>query len=78
MTKKRLALLAVLPLTVAVIVGVLAMLPPRPGVTKADFDRIMEGMDRTEVEAIFGKPPLSDHPFRQHEIWVGEDRTQPG
>ena len=50
MTKKRVALLAVLPLTVAVILGALEMLPPRPGVTKANFDRIQEGMTLAEVE----------------------------
>jgi hypothetical protein len=54
MTKKRLTLLAVLPLTIVVIFGVLAMLPPRSGVTKANFDRIKDGMDRTEVEEILG------------------------
>ncbi len=54
MTKKRLALIAVLPLTVAVILGVLAMLPPRPGVTTANFDRIRKGMTEDEVRGIFG------------------------
>lgn len=54
MTKKRLLLIAFLLLTIAVIVGVLALLPPSPGVTKANFDRIKEGMDRTEVEEILG------------------------
>jgi hypothetical protein len=55
MTKKRLLLLASLPLTVLVIFGVLAMLPPRPGVTKANFDRVKEGMTLAEVEEIFGR-----------------------
>jgi hypothetical protein len=57
MTKKRMALLAVLPLTIAVILGVPAMLPPdtRPGVTKANFDRIEMGMTLAEVEEIFGR-----------------------
>jgi hypothetical protein len=56
--KKRLLLVASLPVTIAVILGVLAMLPPddRPGVTKANFDRIEEGMTRAEVEEIFGRP----------------------
>ena len=36
-TKKRLLLLATLPLAIAVTLGVLAMLPPSPGVTKANF-----------------------------------------
>jgi hypothetical protein len=56
MRKRRLLLIASLPLAVAVIVGVLAMMPPRPGVTKINFDRIEEGMTLQEVEQIFGKP----------------------
>jgi hypothetical protein len=55
MTKKRLALIAVLPLTVAVVLGVLAMLPPRPGVTKANFDRVEKRMTLSEVWEILGK-----------------------
>jgi hypothetical protein len=55
MTKKRLALLAVLPFMIAVILGVLAMLPPRPGVTKARFNRIEKGMTQADVEEIFGQ-----------------------
>ena len=50
MTKKRLLLIACLPLTVAVTLGVLAMLPPRPGVTKTNFGRMEIGMTRVEVE----------------------------
>jgi hypothetical protein len=53
--KKRLLLLSILPLTIALTLGVLAMLPPRPGVTKANFDRIEKGMTRDEVEQIFGR-----------------------
>jgi hypothetical protein len=55
-TKKRLLWVASLPLTIAVIFGILALLPPRPGVTKANFDRIQEGMTQAEVEVIFDKP----------------------
>jgi hypothetical protein len=58
MTKKRLVLIAVFPLAVALTLGVLAMLPamlpPIPGVTKANFDRIEVGMTKTEVQAILG------------------------
>ncbi len=81
MTKKRLALIAVLPLTVAVILGALAMLPPPPGVTKANFDRIQDGMTKAEVEEIFGTGPASG--WRGTEVegetwgwWEGED--EPG
>jgi hypothetical protein len=56
MTKKRLLLIAALPLALAVIIGVLAMLPTRPGVTSTNFDRIEDGMLLEEVEAIFGRP----------------------
>jgi hypothetical protein len=55
MTKKRLALIAVLPLAIAVILSVLAMLLPRPGVTKANVYRIHGGMARAEVESVFGR-----------------------
>jgi len=36
-----------------------ALRPPRPGVTKENFDRIEIGMTRAEVEAILG-PPTED------------------
>jgi hypothetical protein len=49
-------LIASLPLAVLVIIGVLAMLPARPGVTKGNFDRIENGMTLAEVDKIFGKP----------------------
>jgi hypothetical protein len=55
MKKKRLALIAVLPLTIAVILGVSAILPPRAGVTKANFERVQDGMTLAEVEGIFGE-----------------------
>ena len=50
-------MLAALPLVIVVTLGVLAMLPPntRPGVTKANFDRIEIGMTKIEVEEIFGE-----------------------
>jgi hypothetical protein len=55
-TKKRHLLIASVPLvTIAVILGVLAMLPPRPGVTTVNYDRIERGMTRAEVEEIFGR-----------------------
>ena len=59
MTTKRLLLFASLPLTIAVTLGVLAilpaMLPHRPGVTKANFDRIQIGMTKAQVAEIFGE-----------------------
>jgi hypothetical protein len=57
MTKKRLILFAAVPLTFTLTLCVLAMIPPRPGVTKANFDRIQEGMTLAEVQELFGRPP---------------------
>jgi hypothetical protein len=58
-TKKRLFLIAAPLAAVAVTLGILAMLPPHPGVTRANFDRIEKGMTRAEVEEIFGGPSES-------------------
>ena len=71
MTKKRMLLIAILPLAIIVTVGVLAMLPPRPGVTKTNFDQIQEGMTKAEVEAIFGGHPSKDFQYRvKREIYT--------
>jgi hypothetical protein len=58
MTTKRRYLIsaAILAACVGIALGVLVMLPPQPGVTKANFDRIEKRMTRAEVEAIFGRP----------------------
>jgi hypothetical protein len=74
MTKKHLLLIASLPLTIAVMLGVLALLPPRPGVTKANFDRIENRMTRAEVEEIFGgrgRPFLGDD--ESWMLWEADD-----
>jgi len=47
---------------VAAVLIVLALLPARPGVTKANFDRIKVGMTQAEVEAIFGAKPIAVGP----------------
>jgi hypothetical protein len=84
MTMKRLLLIAVLPFTIAVTVGALAMLPPRPGVTKANFDHINAGMTESEVEAIFGrKAERRDVCYGNSAgmgagvlaLWAGEDKS---
>ena len=56
MTKKRYLAVAGM-LTGIVCLGAIvpALLPPRPGVTKANFDRIQEGMTILEVEEILGE-----------------------
>jgi hypothetical protein len=54
MRRRRLLLmLAGFPCLGALAWGIMAMLPPQPGVTKANFNRIKEGMTLAEVEAIF-------------------------
>jgi hypothetical protein len=60
MTRKRRYLIsaAVLAACVGLALGVLAMLlPPQPGVTKANFDRLEYGMSKATVVEIFGREP---------------------
>jgi hypothetical protein len=75
MTKNRMALIAVFLIAIAVILGALVVLLPRPGVTKANFDRIESGMTKTKVEQIFGRPSdksgPADRPNTQLDIWFG-------
>jgi hypothetical protein len=52
MKKHRLLLIASLPVAIAIILGVLAILPPRPSVMKVNFDRIENGMKVEEVAKI--------------------------
>ena len=54
MTRVRYILAATFTLAV-VGFAVVAMWPPSPGVTQANFDRIEYGMTLAEVEAIFGR-----------------------
>jgi hypothetical protein len=69
MTRKRWLLLGLLSLgIVAAVLTVLALLPPRPGVTKANFDRVEIGMNRAQVEAIFDGPADPEYP----EEWENE------
>jgi hypothetical protein len=73
-TKKRLLLIAVLPLIIVGTMGVLALLPPSPGITKANFDRIEQGMPRGEVVQILGgggKPLFGDD--EAWMLWVADD-----
>lgn len=72
--RKRLLLSAA---TMAGLVGVglvvLAMLPPRPGVTKVNFDRVKKGMTLAEVQAILGDEGEVPGPGRR--IWRHTDKT---
>jgi hypothetical protein len=55
MTKKRWIVLAgMLAACVCLTLAVLALLPPRPGVTLANIDRIENGMTRAEIEKLLG------------------------
>jgi hypothetical protein len=58
MTRKRRYLICVAALAacVGIVIGVLAMLPPQPRLTKANLDRIKKGMTLKEAEAILGEP----------------------
>src|SRR5262245_26165231 len=56
MTKKCVLLSALLVLTIAAICGIITMMPPRSGVTEANFNRIQIGMNLAEVEELFGGP----------------------
>jgi hypothetical protein len=56
-----------------------ALQPPRPGVTKANFDRIKDGMTKDEITAIFGREPepaycsLHASCFITGYVWFGDD-----
>ena len=57
MTKKRWIVLAgMLAACVCLTLAVLALLPPPPGVTWPNIERINDGMTRAEVETILGGP----------------------
>jgi hypothetical protein len=57
MTRRRLLLIAALPIAVVMIIVVLAMLPARRGMTKENFDRIQDGMTMQAVTEILGCKP---------------------
>jgi hypothetical protein len=90
MSKKRRYLIsaAVLAACVCIVIGVLAMLPPQTGVTKANFDRIEKGMTEKTVEEMFGGECQTfwryetrvffGHPATKQDIltWIGEDRSR--
>jgi hypothetical protein len=87
MTKKRWIVLAgMLAACVCLTLAVLALLPPRPGVTSANFERIEDGMTQEEVEKILGGPAADwfspkrgvsvtyfvwDHPYDRTQVFVG-------
>jgi hypothetical protein len=66
MRKDRLLLLGLLAVAIACVAIFWAV--RWPGVTKENFGRIREGMTRTEVESIFGRPADQEVQF-EHD-WV--------
>jgi hypothetical protein len=58
---------------IGLVLGVLTLLPPRPGVTKENFDRIEVGMARAEVEALFGAPAIGWPQFGTGSEWENEE-----
>ena len=69
MKKRRLVVLS-LAVCIWLTVGALTMRPPRPGVNKANFDRIQIGMTLDEVEQILGRP--KDERWTRDFVWVGD------
>ena len=82
MTKKRLLLIGgFLAACVCLPLGIAALLPPTPGVTKANFDRVQEGMTMPEVRAILGEdsiPRLSigDDARTFNDRWIADDGSE--
>jgi len=80
MTRKRRYLIsaAVLAACVCIAIGVLAMLPPQPGVTKANFDRVKPGMTLAEVEQILGPTVTNDPESANNPICVWQEANGAG
>jgi hypothetical protein len=57
--------------------GGLWMLHTRPGVTKANFDRIEKGMALAQVQELFGKEGVVFHGYVNQSAycWENEDRS---
>jgi hypothetical protein len=77
MTRKNRCILVagLLAVGVCLTLAVLVLLPPRPGVTKANYDRIEEGMSLAEINAILGRPPdmVEGGAEEMWHGWIGED-----
>jgi hypothetical protein len=75
MTKKRWVVLAgMLVACVCLTLAVLALLPPRPGVTPANFERIEDGMTHEEVEKILGGPGVEIDRL-EYVFWTSPAQT---
>jgi hypothetical protein len=77
--RKRLILATVaLSVAVYIVLTVLALQPPRHGLTKANFDRVEDGMSLLDVETIFGGMPRYGNQSPQGQlyftwVWQGDD-----
>jgi hypothetical protein len=75
---RRRKLLVAVGLAVLVAVGVFVLWPRPNRITRENFDRIKEGLNSTEVEAILGPPgdyttgPLQHVPWHGLSIFSGE------
>jgi hypothetical protein len=76
MKKKRVLAALGLLAFIGIVLGVLALLPPRPSVTKANFDRIKVGMREEDVSAIFGRHANEVIPFAGGSIYIWNTEDQ--
>jgi|GEM_PF-2001684 len=63
MAKRRFIYAGIFAACVALGLAVLTALPSRAGVTKANYDRIEEGMTLAEVQEVFGKEGIVFHGY---------------
>jgi hypothetical protein len=79
MAKRRFIYAGIFAACVALLLAVLAALSSRTGVTKANYDRIAEGMTLAEVQKIFGKEGIVFHGFPNETAraycWENADRS---
>jgi hypothetical protein len=76
MKRRYLKLAGLTTAGIFVVLGVLALLPNRPDVTKANFDRIQDGMAIREVEVILGGTGQPFHGFSNRGptlVWLSDD-----
>ena len=76
MKKRYLISAGIMAASIGLVLGVLAMLPPSPGITRANLNRVQVGMTLAEVEAILGKH--KSKAINDHMIWAGAERMSAG
>src|SRR5262245_15055632 len=76
MSKKWLAIAALIAFGVALAVAIPVLLPPTPGVTYANFSRLEEGMPRGEVEDLLGRTNMvKEMQDWEFGVWTTETRV---